>query len=86
MYKRQLERATPAEAAELDAALGTALDETAVERLRKVIDSSGAHDVVEGMISELTARATAGLTAGDFDPHATAVLQSLAEAVTQRTV
>lgn len=81
-----LERADADSAAELDAALGTPLDHDAVAQLRTVIDDSGAHDVIEGMIRELSSRADVALDAAGFDPHATAVLHSLAHAVTQRTV
>ena len=42
-----LDAAPPAAAAELDAALGTALGAAEVERLRAIIDDSGAREQVE---------------------------------------
>ncbi|MBE7323249.1 polyprenyl synthetase family protein [Nocardioides sp. Y6] len=81
-----LDRAQAPEAAELDAALGSALDDERVARLRALIDGTGARDEVEAMITALTSRAEAALDAGGFDPGAAAVLHSLAAAATQRKV
>lgn len=81
-----LDRADEQESAELDAALGTELDEGRVERLRALIDGTGAQDEVESMIESLTKQAEAALDAGGFDPGATVVLHQLAAAATQRTV
>lgn len=81
-----LDAAPPAEAAELDAALGTALSSSDVERLRAIIDASGAHSQVEAVISELGDLALAALDRADVDPVAREVLRDLAVAVTQRVV
>jgi geranylgeranyl diphosphate synthase type I len=85
-----LDAAPPAEAARLDAALGTALTDDEVADLRGIIDRSGAHQQVEGVIDELAQRAVASLeraraTAG-LDDHACAVLEGLAAAATQRVL
>ena len=81
-----LGRAEEPEASELDSSLGTDLDEAQVERLRDLISRTGADDEVEAMIGTLTRKADAALDRAGLDPRATAVLHSLAEAVTQRTV
>lgn len=73
-------------AAELDAALGTPLDEATVDRLRDVIESSGARAAVEELIERLVTESLAALDAADVDPHARLVLRDLAVAVTQRSV
>ena len=80
-------RSAPAEdAAVLDAALGTPLDEAGVERLRRIIVDSGAHAEVERMIDDLVTQALDRLDRAGLDPHATAVLRGLADAATRRTV
>ena len=81
-----LDAAPPAEAAELDAALGTALSEADVQRLRKIIDDSGAHAQVEAVIEQLAGLALDGLDRADVDTAARDVLRGLASAVTQRAV
>jgi geranylgeranyl diphosphate synthase type I len=70
----------------LDRSLGTALTVDEVERLRGVIDASGAHAEVESLIAELSEIAVAALDDAGLDPHATEVLRGLAATVTQRTV
>jgi len=81
-----LDAAPPAEAEELDAALGTPLSAGEVERLRRIIDDSGAHAQVEAVIEQLAGHALAALDRADVDPGAREVLRDLARAVTQRTV
>ncbi|HWJ83337.1 MAG TPA: polyprenyl synthetase family protein [Nocardioides sp.] len=79
-----LDGAPAADAARLDAALGTPLTDEQVGDLREIIDRSGARDQVEAMISDLADRALGALRAADLDPGATVVLEQLAAAVTQR--
>jgi geranylgeranyl diphosphate synthase, type I len=79
-----LDGAPAADAARLDAALGTELDAARVAELRRIIDDSGAHAQVESVITELAARATTALRAADVDEQARAVLLELAAAATDR--
>ena len=81
-----LDAAPPADAARLDAALGTALSRDEVEELRAVIDGSGAHAQVEAVIEELAGHAVDALDRADVDDQAREVLRGLAQAVTQRAV
>jgi geranylgeranyl diphosphate synthase type I len=81
-----LDAAPPPDAALLDASLGTKLSEAEVERLRRVIDDSGAHAQVETVIEELAARALAALEQAQIDDTARDVLGDLASAATQRVV
>ena len=81
-----LDAAPPAEAAELDAALGTDLTAYDVERLRRIIDDSGAHAQVEAVIEQLGGLALEALDRADIDDEARAVLRGLARAVTHRAV
>ncbi len=85
-----LESATDAEAARLDAALGTALSADEVAELRGIIDRAGAHSRVEAMIDDLAQRAVGALdaarTAGGLDEHACAVLDGLAASATRRVL
>ncbi|WP_292676904.1 polyprenyl synthetase family protein [Nocardioides sp.] len=81
-----LDAAPPAEAAELDAALGTPLSASEVERLRRIIDDSGAHAQVEAVIERLGDHALAALDRASVDETAREVLRGLAVAVTQRAV
>ncbi len=81
-----LDAAAPAEAARLDAALGTALSPADVADLRGIIDRSGAHAQVEQVIDSLATRAVQALDAADLDDHARSVLRGLAAAATQRVV
>jgi geranylgeranyl diphosphate synthase type I len=74
------------EAELLHASLGTPLDEDAVERLRGIIDGSGAHAQVEAVISELAGRAVAALDQAGLDGRARGVLRQLASAATDRVV
>ena len=62
-----LDAAPPAAAAELDAALGTALSPDDVRRLRGIIDDSGAHAQVEAVIGQLGERALSALDRADID-------------------
>jgi geranylgeranyl diphosphate synthase type I len=81
-----LDAAPTADAAELDAALGTALSAGDVDRLRRIIDDSGAHAQVEAVIEQLASHALTALDRAGIDPDAREVLRGLARAVTQRAV
>ena len=81
-----LDAAPPAEAAELDAALGTDLTAYDVERLRRIIDDSGAHAQVEAVIEQLGGLALEALDRAGIDDPAREVLRGLARAVTHRAV
>ena len=76
----------PADAETLHTALGTTLDERAVSDLRRIIDSSGAHEQVEELIESLAATAVTALGETTMDEQAREVLGELASAATQRTV
>jgi geranylgeranyl diphosphate synthase type I len=76
----------PGEAAELDAALGTALDADQVRRLQQLIADSGARAQVEDVITRLTDRALTALDAASITEPARTVLRGLASAATQRSV
>jgi geranylgeranyl diphosphate synthase type I len=81
-----LDAAPAADAALLDRSLGTALSEAEVERLRGVIDASGAAAQVEAVIDQLSEVALAALERARIDDGAREVLRGLASAVTHRTV
>lgn len=81
-----LDAAPAADAAYLDRALGTDLAAADVERLREVIDASGARAQVEAVIDRLTEVATAALDRARIDDDAREALRALATAVTQRSV
>ncbi len=79
-----LERCSPAQAALVRRSLGDPrLDAAGLEALREVITGSGALDVVEGMIDDLSGRALAVLDG--VEPEARAVLSQLVAAATTRT-
>ena len=81
-----LDASPPADAALLDRSLGTSLSPPEVERLREVIDASGANAQVEAVIDELAGIAVSALDQETFDPSAREVLRDLAAAVTQRVL
>jgi geranylgeranyl diphosphate synthase type I len=81
-----LDAASPADAARLDAALGTPLSADEVEDLRAIIDASGAHAQVEQVIEQLGSRAVAALEEARIDDRARGVLRRLASAATQRVL
>jgi geranylgeranyl diphosphate synthase, type I len=81
-----LDGAPAADAARLDAALGSSLTVDQVAELRRIIDDSGAHQQVEQVIGELADRATTALGRADLDAGARVVLQQLATAATVRVV
>jgi geranylgeranyl diphosphate synthase type I len=81
-----LDAAPAADAARLDAALGTSLSDSDVAELRRIIDSSGAHQQVEQVIGSLVETATTALAAADLDARARDVLLELATAATDRVV
>jgi len=76
----------PAGREHLDTSLGKPLTEDEVGVLRELITRSGAHERVEQLIDELTARALESLEAADIREDARSVLRELAAAATQRTV
>jgi geranylgeranyl diphosphate synthase type I len=81
-----LDGASAADAARLDAALGTPLDEAQVTELRRIIDDSGAHAHVEKVIGELVTHALGRLDASSVREPAREVLRELAAAATDRVV
>jgi geranylgeranyl diphosphate synthase, type I len=81
-----LDAAPPADAARLDAALGSPLTAEQVADLRRIIDASGAHQQVEEVIAELADRALAALDRAALDAAALDVLRELAAAATDRAV
>jgi geranylgeranyl diphosphate synthase type I len=81
-----LDAAPAEEARELNASLGTALDEEGVARLRRIIDSCGAHAQVEDAISALSTLALDALDRAGIDDVARERLRSLAGAATHRTI
>jgi geranylgeranyl diphosphate synthase type I len=81
-----LDAAPPADAAKLDAALGSDLTDDQVAELRAIIDASGAREQVEQVIQHLADLALAGLDQADVDDDAREALRSLAGAVTKRDV
>jgi geranylgeranyl diphosphate synthase type I len=81
-----LDGSSAADAARLDAALGTPLSQDEVTELRRVIDASGAREQVERVIDELAGKARAALLDADVDQPARDVLLELATAVTHRAV
>ena len=81
-----LDAAPPADAGELDAALGTRLTPADVERLRGIIDDSGARAQVEAVIEQLGDHALAALDRAGIDDDARDVLRGLAGAVMHRVI
>jgi len=81
-----LDAAPASDAALLDRSLGTPLSPDEVERLRGIIDASGAHAQVEAVIDQLTEVSLAALERASIDDRARDVLRGLASAVTQRVV
>jgi geranylgeranyl diphosphate synthase type I len=81
-----LDGAPAADAALLDRSLGSPLSPEDVERLRGVMDASGAHAQVEAVIDQLTDVALAALDRASIDDDAREVLRGLASAVTHRSV
>ena len=81
-----LDGASAEDAALLDRSLGSPLAPDDVERLRGVIDASGAHAQVEAVIDQLSEVALAALDRASIDDGAREVLRSLATAVTHRSV
>ncbi|MFC5728418.1 MULTISPECIES: polyprenyl synthetase family protein [Nocardioides] len=83
-----LDAAPAADAARLDAGLGTSLSESDVADLRTIIDGCGAREQVEAMITDLGTRAVEALHRGrdesGWDPGACQVLEQLAAAATRR--
>jgi geranylgeranyl diphosphate synthase type I len=81
-----LDAAPASDAALLDRSLGTPLTADEVERLRGIIDASGAHAQVEAVIDRLTGISLEALERAAIDDDAREVLRGLASAVTQRVV
>ncbi|MCW2795796.1 polyprenyl synthetase family protein [Nocardioides sp.] len=81
-----LDAATPEGAALLDRSLGRPLSVAEVEKLRGIIDESGAPEQVEAVIGELVSLAVAALDRAELDAAAREVLRGLASAATQRVL
>jgi geranylgeranyl diphosphate synthase type I len=82
-----MDRATPAQAAQIRRHLGDpGLDATGVTLLREVISETGALDHAEQLITSLTDQALASLDSVDLQPPAREVLTGLAYAATRRSV
>ena len=74
------------EAKLLDSALGGPLTEDEVERLRELIERSGAQTEVERRIERLTGACLAAVDDPALAPESRPALRSLALAATQRSV
>ena len=82
-----MDRATPAQAAQIRRHLGDpGLDATGVTLLREVISETGALDHAEQLITSLTDQALAALDSVDLQAPAREVLAGLAYAATRRSV
>ena len=82
-----MDRATPAQAAQIRRHLGDpGLDATGVALLREVISETGALDHAEQLITSLTDQALAALDSVDLQAPAPEVLAGLAYAATRRSV
>ncbi len=81
-----LDSAPAADAARLDAALGTPLSEADVAELRRIIDASGAHAQLEHVIDDLVTLSLAKLDASSAQQPARDVLRDLVAAATDRAV
>ena len=81
-----LDAVGPEDSAALQAGLGSSLDADGVDRLREIIDASGAHARVEEAITGLAERADAALDRAAVDARARGVLRDLAAATTHRVV
>ena len=82
-----MDRATPAQAAQIRRHLGDpGLDATGVALLREVISETGALDHAEQLITSLTDQALAALDSVDLQQPAPEVLAGLAYAATRRSV
>ncbi len=81
-----LQQAAPADAARLEAGLGTRLSEAAVTDLRRVIVDSGAAGEVEKRIDDLARRSLEALDRAPVGDTARAALRDLADAATRRDV
>ncbi len=79
-----LDAAEPQDAALLDRSLGTPLRPEEIERMRAIIDGSGAHAQVEEAIEMLAAQALTALGNAAIDETAATALQTLAHAATDR--
>jgi len=75
-----LDAAPASDAALLDRSLGTPLTAAEVERLRGIIDASGAHAQVEAVIDRLTGISLEALERASIDDDARDVLRGLASA------
>ena len=82
-----MDRATPAQAAQIRRHLGDpGLDTEGVQQLRTIITETGALAEVESVIEALTDEAVASLDSVSLAPPATEVLTGLAYAATRRSV
>ena len=80
-----VQRASTAERDELQGLVGTPdLDEAGAERVRTVLETTGARQSVEEMIGARLETALAALDHASFPPAATAALREIAQAATAR--
>jgi geranylgeranyl diphosphate synthase type I len=80
------ERASPAQASEVEALLGDRqLDGAGIDRLREIIVSTDALARVERLVADLVDRATAALDAADVAAEARTALRALITAATVRS-
>ena len=81
-----LDNAPQDDARLLDRSLGTPLDGDLLARLQRIIDDSGAHAQVEGVITELVGLSLGALDRASVHADARDVLRQLAAAATDRVV
>ncbi len=81
-----LDAAPEADAALLDASLGTRLDGELLAELRRIIDAAGAHTQVESVIEELVQVSLDALEHAPVSDESRLVLRQLAAAATDRVV
>jgi geranylgeranyl diphosphate synthase type I len=80
------ERASPAQASEIETLLGDReLDGAGIDRLREIIVSTGALARVERLVADLVDRSTAALDAAEIAAEARTALRSLITVATVRT-
>ena len=75
-----------ADAARLDASLGSELSADEIRELCDLIEASGARSEVEALISGLTEQSLRALQEAPIEEHARGVLRELARAATQRSL
>jgi geranylgeranyl diphosphate synthase type I len=87
MIALALEKASGAQAAQVDRLLGDpALDTAGITELQTIIEETGALANTEQMIGDLLELALASLTTVELEPEAVTILTGLAHAATRRRV